>query len=1030
MANPSAVEAQVRFALSQLPVHNAHHEFERICRHVTEQFICSNVLPATGPVSAGGDQGRDFETFRSYLREELGPHGAFLGLVSEGTIAFICTTQTDDLQGKLRRDIEKVCSSGHPVDEICVFTLKSVPVAARHRLETETQESHGVRLELHDAESISARLARPEGFWIAEQFLSIPAEIRPEPASIGTDFSADYVERRRNWREKGSPNPTLGDFIDLKTGLRDTVFHEETRGDLPFWLGLLRQLLANPELPVHIQQRARYELVVVTVRVTRDLRSVDDVVRAYLDEALTESEPALLDDASTLLMYANGAVQRGVTSLTPGEIRDWNKHLRSRIQELVSRETLHRRASLLHTLGHLGIHPALSESYIHALRGEAHAPECQTEDGDTSISTDISMSDSQELTDTSLALSAWTELMDSLDQTPLFPIQGLADILQLLVPLWSRHTEWRRLLDRVEVVVGERSGKHTLAARARDRAIKLLRAERRLDALEEFHLAKIDWWSGETIRGSMLSMILIARLYLELGLPQACKSYALAVAYIAAIRRDENLVDMVPAGLTMAADADFVSGAWCNALELYELSLGTRQEFIEDGTDWEKHGAIEHTLMNVAYIKACAKTVDSELAAAINLMTGRIGVQELIEEAVDELNSQDRYFWESFVNIGLVTRPFADLGRERYIRFSALGTDWTLVSANDIESDRVAERFAAAAQVMLAALAREDMCLLPTQINVRVEYKLGGETPIEERIESLPSNEGREWVVQLGPVRNSDTGNSRESDIELLTMLTIILREASLLPDGDFSASLNSAYESGLRHKLTAGRPYDQLVEAFAPDTDNEIRRSEYDAPWDCRDGPLGADDELRWQNGPGPTFSLDRANELLQTRYGNLAKSLRITVAMLASSENFKSLAQDLRTQGWLDWHILTAILNIVMNYRFPSDPVTEEAKKEMIQAAYGAESAAAEPVPHRLFALENMNKNRRLGLLPLLSRWELECHQRTPDITAIERLLAERYGYWEDDVPHDDPFPEIVLKGIGNEIIVVEYESSEDKV
>ena len=101
MANPSEVEAQVRFALSQLPVQNAHHEFEHICRYLVQQFICSNVLPATGPVSAGGDQGRDFETFRSYLREELGPHGAFLGLVSEGAIAFVCTTQADDVLGKL-----------------------------------------------------------------------------------------------------------------------------------------------------------------------------------------------------------------------------------------------------------------------------------------------------------------------------------------------------------------------------------------------------------------------------------------------------------------------------------------------------------------------------------------------------------------------------------------------------------------------------------------------------------------------------------------------------------------------------------------------------------------------------------------------------------------------------------------------------------------------------------------------------------------------------------------------------------------
>ena len=172
----------------------------------------------------------------------------------------------------------------------------------------------------------------------------------------------------------------------------------------------------------------------------------------------------------------------------------------------------------------------------------------------------------------------------------------------------------------------------------------------------------------------MLSMILIARLYLELGLPQACKSYALAVAYIAAIRRDENLVDMVPAGLTMAADADFVSGAWCNALELYELSLGTRQEFIEDGTDWEKHGAIEHTLMNVAYIKACAKTVDFRISRR-DQFNDKIGLvrKNSSKKLSMNLNSQDRYFWESFVNIGLVTRPFADLGRERYIRFSALG---------------------------------------------------------------------------------------------------------------------------------------------------------------------------------------------------------------------------------------------------------------------------------------------------------------------------------------------------------------------
>ena len=125
--NPEQVAQQIRFALSQLPVQNAHHTFEHICRHLTEQFICSNVLPATGPVSAGGDQGRDFETFRSYLKEELGPSSGFLGLVSDGPIAFICTTQAQNISSKLRSDIERVCSSGHAVHEIRAFTLQPVP---------------------------------------------------------------------------------------------------------------------------------------------------------------------------------------------------------------------------------------------------------------------------------------------------------------------------------------------------------------------------------------------------------------------------------------------------------------------------------------------------------------------------------------------------------------------------------------------------------------------------------------------------------------------------------------------------------------------------------------------------------------------------------------------------------------------------------------------------------------------------------------------------------------------------------------
>ena len=870
MTSPSEIEAQVRFALSQLPVQNAHHEFEHICRHLTQQFICSNVLPATGPVSAGGDHGRDFETFRSYLREELGPHGAFLGSVSEGTVAFICTTQADDLLSKLRQDIRKVCASGHPVHEIRGFTLNSVPVASRHKLETETQESYEIPLVLHDAESISNLLARPQGFWIAERFLSIPAQIRPEAPATEGELSEEYIERRRSWRDKGAPNPTLGDLIDLKAGLRYATFQQIAREDLPFWLGLVRALLAYPECPTNVLQRGRYELVVATFRGTHDLRQVDDVARAYLEESLSESEPARLLDAGALLMYANTAVRWGVTSLTPAELRNWNKGLATRTEGLlaeVQSDTPHRRASLLDAIGYLGLHPALWDTNFPASSPESYTRDHQDQAFELPDVAEPELPEDFVLADLSRTLSAWTELLDNLEETPLFPIESVADTLQLLVPLWSRQAEWRKLLDLADEVVGERSGKHILAARARDRAIRLLRAGRILDALEEFHKAKIEWWTGETVRGSLLSMIFIAKLYLELRLPQASKSYALAVTYIAASRRDEALADLVPAGLLLAASADFIAGAWCSATELYELGLAAHYQFVEDGGDWEKHAVVQNVLLHLTYINACARTFNSDLAALIGGKTSRAGAQDLIEDTINTVSLKDTDYWESFGTNELVGRPFADLGPVRYIRFSALGTDWTLVTANDVESVRLSERLAASAQVVLAALAREDLCLVPARINVRVENRQGIWTPSVEPIESLPSNDGREWVVRLEPANNTVHADSEGYATELVVILTMILREASLLPEAEFSASLERAFERGLGHKLSPARPYDELAAAFAEDIQPEIERFQYKTPWASRDSSFRAHDELLWNDGRGPTYSQNRADELLRTR-------------------------------------------------------------------------------------------------------------------------------------------------------------------
>ena len=113
---------QIRFAIEQLAAANGAHRFEELCRHFARQTIATNILPATGPVAGGGDQGRDFETFHSYLREELGPSGGFAGRVSDGPVAFACTLQRDGLPAKLRSDVAKILASGTAVARVYAFT--------------------------------------------------------------------------------------------------------------------------------------------------------------------------------------------------------------------------------------------------------------------------------------------------------------------------------------------------------------------------------------------------------------------------------------------------------------------------------------------------------------------------------------------------------------------------------------------------------------------------------------------------------------------------------------------------------------------------------------------------------------------------------------------------------------------------------------------------------------------------------------------------------------------------------------------
>src|SRR6266851_2625285 len=97
--------AFIRFQLSKMSTRNEHHKFEDLCRSFSRQRIARNIIPATGPVSAGGDQARDFETFLTYMKTTLRPLGVFLGIEEGQTIVFCCSLQKSAINSKLSSDV-------------------------------------------------------------------------------------------------------------------------------------------------------------------------------------------------------------------------------------------------------------------------------------------------------------------------------------------------------------------------------------------------------------------------------------------------------------------------------------------------------------------------------------------------------------------------------------------------------------------------------------------------------------------------------------------------------------------------------------------------------------------------------------------------------------------------------------------------------------------------------------------------------------------------------------------------------------
>lgn len=1016
MTNAVEAEKYILFQLHQLGAGNAHHAFEDLCTRVAQRRISSNILLATGPVSAGGDQARDAESFFTRLPAEIPGASGFIGAAATDPVVVACAVQKAQLEAKFKADLKTICEKGQPVAHVAFFCLEPVPAAKQHAWQKHAQEAHGVTADVFDGPKLATLLAGRDLVWVAEEYLQLPATMIPE--YVGEDALPDWYSHDLSvLRNADRPLQSAGDLATVRDGLRHATFHDEARADLPEWLGYARQLASRVNdcddgLGADISARAKYEIVVATLRGLNRFEGVEHLAFEFFEHAARSDSVAIIDDASVLLMYCTGAWARHLGALGADDLLRHSTDLREHADDLIGRvdPTTHPTAyaQLLAVAAHLALHP----DWPNIDRPDAEAlstPQQSSQDlmaaRDAGELPRIPAAAAEHLNRTA-AMDRLEAFARHLPNAPGLPVESLCDVFELLTPVLAQDDRYGQVRDALDQAVADVEGGSAVAERCRNRAIALFKSGQPLHALREFHEAKVNWWHGDTMRGSLLAMRFIARIYDELNLPHAAKQYALAAATVASATGRTDLADLVPRAFLEASDYMYRAGAWLDVTAMSTITRLAHAHYAEHAFDSEAHPDLARLEFNQAMVLLAGQVHRPALVPWIEQELARMAFDQDIVRMADYGREAIPESEEDFgrrCDEQLAGRPFSESGPRRTLTFAALGTSWTLTCTNDRLSVLASERLAATLQILMADLALGDPVFMHGDVTVEVS----AQTPLDrsEPVRFRPDNDGVTCTIYLTP--HSVSGDMETIQRDLFTGVVYLLSHLSLLPYEAFMEQLGSSLEQGLLHKVTSGRPYDETADLFGAEHYDSIASS----PSSRLDGPEGAAwaSRLPAPDDAGSGYDRDKAVEWIVERYEYLPTLLTQTLPRVLADADVRAVLRQLRAEGWLDWQLLLAVHNVAMNTRLGREGVdvttpTPETRSQLTAFARRPETDASEPVPLAFFSDQALRTQLNIGLLSALNNLGLQSHTVTPAFASILRVLRDRFGFGSDDAPHPD--------------------------
>lgn len=963
---------QIRFGIEQLKATNGTLSFEHVCRFYARARIAKNVIPATGPVQSHGDQGRDFETFHSYLSNSTINQSCSVAYATK-PIAFACSLEKNPLKnnGKIDSDIKTIVGSGTEVDRIYFFSGEDISVGSRHKKQQEIKEKHGINLEIIDAQAISEHLSDPDLFWIASEYLNIPNDYFPRKTE------ENWYNISLNEYKEREIKLTFEEFNEIKIAIRHIYKDEILKVDLPFWLTKLENFISK-NTPRDLKRKAIYEKYIAKLMGQNDTGGLEANIRDYFSDVYQYTSPASLDDAQILLTFVQNSKIVIGSLISEEEIKDFKESINQTIEkELKSNISGSKRCSYM-------------EVQANMLLNNNNQPRGKFEMNIVGYVTKLE------------------EILPKLDNAPFFPLERLAkralDYLEILLEFDEETQKIEELIKKLDVHLAKRHSELSIGESIRDRALLYMKSDKVSIAINLLHQLKIKWFANETTRGVILTAMLLADCYSQLEMEYASKYYNLIAADMALAYGDSSdVTDLFPQAMKRAADSAYISGSWIHYFDFMYLSISSSHMIEKDFNIYENN---KTAIIYPALIKYFVEKFNMPVYDQIEKQLENWDyVKVEIDEAYGIIKSEKDFFpieiIEQSLSEQLLGLPLNDIGKIRTIKFNIYGSEWSIQFENTYATNSVAEQFVSMLQVYLVELSDSELFL--TKAIIRIDLSIAkGPVPI---FKQNPSNDEHIWAIQIPNYSGDDISIMERYQINYVAIIASILRGISLLPDLEMKTLLNKKLSAGLLTAVTFGQTYQKLYNSYISEDDfNKFPRAEYDNKSLITNFKLKSNTVLTLNQSISPTYSKEKNLEIIQKRINHI-QPFSITLEKMRNNHNFMQIVNELRND-WLDWQIYLAFGNLLLRYKLEKLNIRETNfdASEDFRNAYIMYSSKPEKdwymeIPLETFSkIEMQNYLEHLNTATVLSSYGLQFHSNAPDSLAIKDLLIKRFNFMED--------------------------------